>query len=75
MICMSVGTQFSKLIENGKQRAVKCLNIGTIKTHANGFTSSYEALKSLLSITFAHVAPDRSFDLQGCETRTTAICL
>ena len=51
------------------------MNIGTIKTYANGFISSYEALKNLISVTFAHVAPDRSFDLQGCETRTTAICL
>ena len=39
------------------------------------FISSYEALKSVISVIFAHVLPDRSFDLQGCETRTTAICL
>ena len=34
-----------------------------------------EALKSIISVIFAHVAPDRCFDLQGCETRMTAICL
>ena len=39
------------------------------------FILSYEALKSLISVIFAHMAPDRSFDLQGCETRMTAICL
>ena len=44
-----------------------------IKTHENGFTSSYEALKSVISIIFDYVASG-SFDLQRCETRTTTIC-
>ena len=47
MIYMSVETQFSKLIE--------CLNIGT---YVNRFISSSEALKSVISVIFAHVAPD-----------------
>ena len=41
---------------------------------SNGFISSYEALKSMISFIFAYVAHG-SFDLQRCETRTTAICL
>ena len=54
MICMFIGTQFSKLIENGNGGSVKCLNIGTIKIYANGFISPDEALKSMI---FANVAP------------------
>ena len=34
-----------------------------------------EALRSVISVIFAHVAHDRCVDLQGCETRMTAICL
>ena len=39
----------------GNGGSVKCLNIGT---YANGFILSSEALKSVISVIFAHVAPD-----------------
>ena len=38
------------------------------------FISSLEALKSVISVIFAYLAPG-SFDLQRCEARMTAICL
>ena len=38
------------------------------------FITSYEALKSVISVTFAYLAPG-SFDFQRCETRMTANCL
>ena len=34
-----------------------------------------EALKSVISVIFARVAPDDVLDLQRCETIMTAICL
>ena len=58
MTCMSVEAQFPNLIKRksgGGGGSVKCLNIGT---YANGFISSSEALKSMISVIFAHVAPD-----------------
>ena len=54
MICMSVETQFQTLLR-GNGGSVKRLNIGT---YANGFISSSEALKSVILVILAHVAPD-----------------
>ena len=75
MICLSVGlTQFSKLIENGKWWNLFDVRTLELSKPCSGFTSSYEALKSIISVIY--VAPG-SFDLQrsACETRTTAIYL
>ena len=57
MTCMSGETQFPNLIKRklGGGVSVKCLNIGT---YTNGFISSSDALKSVISVIFAQVAPD-----------------
>ena len=64
---MSVKTQFSKLI-------FKCLNVGTIKAYANGFISSSEALKNVILVIFAHVAPE-VLTFRGVKQERQQICL